>query len=366
MEIKTGEHLQAAIEWLSIAQDATGNGGVSLRYSLVYGWAASYPETTGYIIPTFLKYHRIAHRDEHRSRALKMADWELSIQNGDGSFNGGDIDDHLGSHAFDTGQIVFGLIEAFRNTGNDEYIKGAIKAGDWLVRVQDPDGAWRRFAFGGIPHSYYSRVAWALAELSLSVSEKKYELAARKNIAWTLENQRSNGWFDNASFRMGEHKSPITHTIAYTIEGILETGICLNNEVYIAAARRAADAIINKITPLGYLCATYNASWEGMSNYSCLTGNAQVAVILFRLFQITKKQEYSKAAKILISYLKRKQNLQVKDRRIRGAISGSSPIWGRYQRFAYPNWATKFLADALLLEQENEKKDIDNFKNMEE
>jgi len=32
----------------------------------------------------------------------------------------------------------------------------------------------------------------------------------------------------------------------------------------------------------------------------------------------------------------------------RGAVTGSFPFWGRYEKFAYPNWATKYLADALL------------------
>ncbi|RMF46107.1 MAG: hypothetical protein D6755_07055, partial [Anaerolineae bacterium] len=33
---------------------------------------------------------------------------------------------------------------------------------------------------------------------------------------------------------------------------------------------------------------------------------------------------------------------------IRGGIAGSSPIWGRYERLKYPNWAAKFFLDALL------------------
>jgi hypothetical protein len=35
-----------------------------------------------------------------------------------------------------------------------------------------------------------------------------------------------------------------------------------------------------------------------------------------------------------------------------GAIPGSFPIWGRYEPFAFPNWATKFFCDALMIEQE--------------
>ena len=55
-----GAHLAEAIGWLKRAQDATPDRGVSRGYSLAWhphrrarGWQPSYPETTGYIIPTF-------------------------------------------------------------------------------------------------------------------------------------------------------------------------------------------------------------------------------------------------------------------------------------------------------------------------
>ena len=44
-----------------------------------------------------------------------------------------------------------------------------------------------------------------------------------------------------------------------------------------------------------------------------------------------------------------KQDIEIRNKRIRGAIAGSSPLWGSYQKFAFPNWATKFLLDSLLL-----------------
>ena len=34
---------------------------------------------------------------------------------------------------------------------------------------------------------------------------------------------------------------------------------------------------------------------------------------------------------------------------LRGSLPGSFPIYGRYAPLACPNWATKFLADSLML-----------------
>src|SRR5712692_3479 len=47
------QSVREAIGWLCRAQDCstTNDGGVARHYSLVSGWAPSYPETTGYIIP---------------------------------------------------------------------------------------------------------------------------------------------------------------------------------------------------------------------------------------------------------------------------------------------------------------------------
>ena len=47
-------YLREAVEWLARGQDSTPDDGVSRIFSLANGWNSSYPETTGYIIPTFL------------------------------------------------------------------------------------------------------------------------------------------------------------------------------------------------------------------------------------------------------------------------------------------------------------------------
>ena len=53
--------IAAALDWLGQAQDnsTTRDGGVARHYSLVSGWSASYPETTGYIVPTLIEQARL-------------------------------------------------------------------------------------------------------------------------------------------------------------------------------------------------------------------------------------------------------------------------------------------------------------------
>lgn len=342
-------HLEAAMAWLCRAQDAYPPGGVPIDYSLLRGWGAGYPETTGYIIPTFVRYAAVSGGQEYLDRAIRMADWELSIQESDGSFKGGPWGGDLGSFVFDTGQIVFGLIEAHRLSGQDKYLQGAIRAGDWLMQTQDPEGMWRRCTYHNIAHTYYTRVAWGLAELGKYTNSRAYQEAACRNVDWALTQQLENGWFRSAGFTETGHNTPFTHTIAYTIEGVLETGDCLGRKDYVDAAVRSADTLL-RIGRNGFYCGTYDSEWRSTDRYSCLTGGAQIAGIFLRLREIRGEDKYLPVAQTINRFLCRCQETEGAPQ-TRGAISGSYPIWGKYLRYTFPNWAAKFFADALLLEK---------------
>src|SRR2546421_11089960 len=88
------DHLIVASEWLCGAQDATPDGGVCGRYSLATGWSSSYPETTGYIIPTFLALAEELGEGDFEERAARAVRFLLSVQLPDGAFPGGEIRDN--------------------------------------------------------------------------------------------------------------------------------------------------------------------------------------------------------------------------------------------------------------------------------
>jgi len=95
-----------------------------------------------------------------------------------------------------------------------------------------------------------------------------------------------------------------------------------------------------------------NNKWLSTSSFSCLTGNAQIAIIWLKTYQLNKDNHYLNSAIKLIEQLKKVQNLKSTNTAIRGGIAGSYPIWGKYMPYSYPNWATKFFADALILEEQ--------------
>src|SRR5262245_25736216 len=110
--VQLARHLDAVYCWLCKAQDATPDGGVSGCYNLIRGWAGSYAETTGYIIPTFLHYGAVKNLLEPRERAIRMADWECEVQLPTGAVRSGMLGTKCGHAVFNTGQVLVGWYAA--------------------------------------------------------------------------------------------------------------------------------------------------------------------------------------------------------------------------------------------------------------
>jgi hypothetical protein len=81
----------------------------------------------------------------------------------------------------------------------------------------------------------------------------------------------------------------------------------------------------------------------------CVTGVAQLGVILMRLHERTGDARYLAASRELVSFLVAVQGFSDAGRDRRGALPGSYPIWGFYAPLKLPSWATKYFLDLMLL-----------------
>ena len=194
--------IDEAIRWLGRAQDnsITKDGGVARHYSYIKGWGPSYPETTGCIIPTVIKYAKNRNVETLMNRAEKMLKWLVSIQLPDGGFQAGTIDAKpVVPCTFNTGQILLGMAEGVRTFGN-RYKKAMRKAADWLVKAQDSDGCWRKFPspFANCAEQCFDGiVAWGLFEAAEVANSQEYFSSGLNNADWILKHQINNGWIDN-------------------------------------------------------------------------------------------------------------------------------------------------------------------------
>ena len=347
------EHLSVTMAWLEGAHDACQGGGVSAGFHLLRGWAAAYPETTGYLIPTFLRHARFGRQPESRRRALAMADWELAQQLPSGAIPG-----RTGRKAepvvFDTGQVIFGWVSAYRSQRDPRYLAAAERAADWLVAVQESDGAWRRHEFRGIAHAYNSRVSWALLALGEELANPAYAECAIRQLEWTLSGQDADGWIGQMAFESGA--AAFVHTIAYTLEGLWESAGYVPEELagrIRASVLHAWEGLTASLaeTPM---TGSFRQGWQPAGHFYCLTGHAQLALIAMRISQVTQDARYRQQAEEFLVPVKRSQPTAGYRPGIRGGIAGSRPMLGRYLPGWFPNWAAKFFADALMLNLELE------------
>jgi hypothetical protein len=176
----------------------------------------------------------------------------------------------------------------------------------------------------------------------------RYRDAAVRNIEFALTEQLPNGWFRNNC--LNDPDRPLLHTIAYTLSGVLEVGMALNNASYISAVRKAADELIDKQRADGSLAGRFDDGWQPAAKYSCLTGNAQMGVVWGRLFQHTGNRRYLDAMIRANSFLTKVQWRATGNPGLDGGISGSYPLHGEYGRFSVLSWAVKFFVDSLMLE----------------
>lgn len=345
------EAIEHALRWLCRAHDSSdpADGGVARHFSLISGWSASYPETTGYIVPTMLSEAEHHPELELKRRAITMLDWLVGIQFDEGGFQGGMVNQvPRVPVTFNTGQILLGLA-----AGADlrpEFQDSMHRASRWLVESMDDDGCWRKhptpFSMPG-EKAYETHVAWGLMEAAAVSDEPEYLSAALRNVDWALSHQHDNGWFEKCC--LTDPTQPLTHTLGYALRGTLEAFEHSGEEQYLEAALRTARGLMSPVGPDGRLPGRLSSKWRPTVSWVCLTGSVQISYCWLRLGTITDDAEMVALGKLVNSYV-RKHVRREGDPDTAGAVAGSFPIDGDYGRFEYLNWAAKFFIDANRME----------------
>jgi uncharacterized protein YyaL (SSP411 family) len=346
------------VSWLLRAQDCTPDDGVSFGYfpcdeTQKNGWRPSYPETTGYIISSLLDFSERFQDSEVHQRALRMASWETKIQMASGAVQGGPVcaPEQQKPAVFNTGMVLHGYTAAYRVSGALEFLQAGRRAADFLLSDIGDDGHFKTHGPFVVPHRYKTYnclCAWPLYRFGEDIRDARYQEAAIKVVEGALEQQQANGWFANNCFTNSE--APLTHNIGYTLQGILEIGVLAGRDDFVASVQKGMAPLLQRISPEGFLSGSFFANWKPGRYSSCLTGNGQLAVVCYRLHEVTKDFKYKISADRLVDYLKALQVLDSGNPAIDGAIPGSFPIIGGYMTAGYPNWAAKYFLDALMLQ----------------
>jgi hypothetical protein len=349
---------KAAVDWIKRAQDACPCGGISWGYRARaplgskqhVGWQPPYPETSGYIIGTLLRFGSLFQDCDAIERARRIADWEVSIQLTDGGFQGGVIGAQpVESSTFVTGQVLFGLVEAYLKFGRETYKIAARRAIEFLLSSLDESGCFHkgysRFCAPGAK-AYEVRTGWALALAGTTFKIAAAIEGGRKTAEFALRCQQANGWFEMND--LDDHKRPLTHTIGYTLEGQVELGFLLGEPTFLEAARRTLVAIRSLCATDGRLAGRWTRDWSPAVDWCCLTGCCQIACVCFRMHHCFPRERFDELGDRLLRFVTSTQQLGVSNPGLRGSINGSYPFGGEYGRYSSLNWAAKFFVDAIL------------------
>lgn len=219
----------------------------------------SYPEVTGYYIPTLLRWG-------FRGLAVTYADWLCSIQHEDGAWY--DTEDKE-PYVFDTAQILKGLVAIYsiKPEVKDCIIKGC----DWLLGQITDEGRLvtpSKAAWGNdgvcseLIHLYCLS---PLIDVSKLLGKPEYAKAAKKVANYYITNYR------NEILNFGF----LSHFYSYVMEALCDIG---ETEL----AKEAMDKLSIMIDEKGYIPAFNDVDWV------CSTGMFQLAITWYKLGDIER------------------------------------------------------------------------------
>src|SRR5207249_3460606 len=127
----------------------------------------SYPETTGYTIPTFVKLADSYKDETLTQRAIQMGEWESRVQMESGAVMGGRFNINPTPAVFNTGMVLLGWAALYERTNNPTFLRSLCRASDWLLSLQEPGGDWKKgnSKFANPKTTVYNvKAAWGLCE----------------------------------------------------------------------------------------------------------------------------------------------------------------------------------------------------------
>lgn len=325
-------------------------------------WSYPYPETSGYLIPTFYDY--IAWGGKFSRDAQECIDsivtWLLSMQLPSGAFPAGHCagyDKYLHTSkdyllrqsrpatpsVFNSGQILLGLVRHYRETEDRGVGEAIVKCGGYLASSVDEHGAWSGDSYAKeCSPAYFTHVSWPLLEAWNLTGDRSYKEKAILSLEKVLSGfDCRTGFIDGMGFQASDFAH--THTIGYTLCGLLQSARVVGEEGnrFGDAARTALAKLFRTAELRKKMPGGFGAHWKPDWSYICITGDCQIALCFLNVFELDNDIRYLNASCRL-------HRTAVSAQAENGGLPGSIPRRGKYMSLRYPNWTAKYFMDLSL------------------
>jgi hypothetical protein len=338
------ERAQRSLDWARRSIEVNKGKGSSAYFSRLHhplkGWSKPYPETTGYLIETLLNYRSVFPEMQWLSdHSIQCGRWLLDIQQPTGAFPALYANSGKPS-VFNTGQILFGLKALYELTEDRRWYTSLERASVWLLSKLDGRSQWSQHLYQKdyIP-AYHTRIIWAMLEANQLLKDNHLEQAMANSLHHFFDEYLEGDQVRNMGF--APSRPTYSHTVAYTLRGALESASILKRKDLLEQLHPVWETLEEIFREHPVVPGTFDLDWKGNYRFKCLSGQAQLALALGRAAQVYDEFMYIRVARTLMIDL-------LPHIHSNGGMAGSSPVWGPYMRFKYPNWAVKFLLDALL------------------
>lgn len=319
-------NIDGEIDWIDTTKKAEQwiynssieNGGIINNSE----FRKSYPEVTGYYIPTLLRWG-------FKDLAIKYAEWLCSIQHEEGAWYDTDDND---PYIFDTAQILKGLVAIYEimPSVKDNIIDGC----NWLLGQITDEGrlvtpSKEEWGNEGVCSELIHLYCLSpLLDAARIFSIVEYEKAARKVAHYYITNFKS----EILDFRF------LSHFYAYVMEALCDIGEA-------DLAKEAMDKIAVILDDRGYVPAYKNVNWV------CSTGMFQFAIVWYKLGDLKRGDK-------ALTYAAKLQNESGGWFGSYAVIDNPKPTDKAEYPDYFPNgeisWAVKYYLDAIFFKSKLE------------
>jgi hypothetical protein len=348
--------LENVFTWIKQSFLVNSDGGSSAYYRMGKGWKGSYPETTGYLIPTLYDYYHYTKHEDWKKFAINASDWLLKIQHQEGGWQGLQVDEKCDLRVFNTAMILDGLIRTYIEENDKKYLEAAIKGFKWTLCKMDAKGFFveNNVSDGGSFDTLVLACLLMVYQHLPKDEQNQYHDKLIFSLDAHLNLIQENGWIKNCNFNTSYKNTALLHHIGYTLDGLIISSEILGDKKYYNAAKKTALKVLSKFEVNVSLPAFFNPDWTaykdlGTGHSICLTGCSQIAIVFIKIYKTDNDLRFLNGALKLIDIVGAIGNYKSVNNGISYGLPGSYPVFGNYQPYQFVNWAAKYHAESLLL-----------------